>query len=137
MRKQKGFTLIELLVVIAIIAIISSLVMTVLSGARTRSRDSRRVEDIRSIETAINIYAANNDGVYPVVTPAETINGTTDTLSQTLINTNVMTLIPTDPQHPSNFYQYESNGTTYTITFCLETDTVQGYSEGCTNTISQ
>lgn len=135
----KGFTILELLVVVAIIALIAAATLALLSNARERSRDSRRLEDLRSIETSVHLYATSNDGVYPVVDPAEVINGTTDSLSQTLIDAGVMTLVPTDPLHSGGTYQYQyqSGGGTYTITFCLETDAVQGYSQGCGNTITQ
>lgn len=56
MYTKKGFTLIELLVVIAIIGILSSIVMVSLSGAKTKSRDSKRAADIRSIQVALELY---------------------------------------------------------------------------------
>ena len=66
MTKQntKGFTLIELLVVIAIIGILSTLAVVSLSSARARARDSRRIADIRNIQSALELYFTDNS-VYP------------------------------------------------------------------------
>lgn len=65
-ERRKGFTLIELLVVIAIIALLSSVVLTSLSTARMKSRDARRISDIRQIAIAISMYADAN-GAFPQV----------------------------------------------------------------------
>lgn len=62
--KQKGFTLIELLVVIAIIGILSAVVLVSLNSARQKSRDARRVSDVRQIMTAMELYY-NDNGGYP------------------------------------------------------------------------
>ncbi len=60
-NKKKGFTLIELLVVIAIIGILSSIVLASLNSARKKSRDARRVADIKQIQLALELYFdANN-----------------------------------------------------------------------------
>lgn len=58
---RKGFTLIELLIVIAIIAILSIVVVLTLNPAEMlrRSRDSNRISDLATIETAINLYLEN------------------------------------------------------------------------------
>jgi prepilin-type N-terminal cleavage/methylation domain-containing protein len=61
---QKGFTLIELLVVIAIIGILSAVVLVSLNSARAKSRDARRLSDLRQIMTALEIYY-NDNGAYP------------------------------------------------------------------------
>lgn len=62
--KNKGFTLIELLVVIAIIGILSSVVLASLNSARQKSRDAKRISDIKQLQLALEFsYDAN--GEYP------------------------------------------------------------------------
>lgn len=61
---KRGFTLIELLVVIAMIGILASIVLVSLTSARVKSRDARRLTDIRSFQTALELYAINT-GHYP------------------------------------------------------------------------
>lgn len=55
-KSAKGFTLIELLVVIAIIGILSSVVLASLNTARLKSRDTRRIADIKQIQLALALY---------------------------------------------------------------------------------
>lgn len=64
---RQGFTLIELLVVIAIIGILASIVLASLNSARTKSRDARRVADIKQIQLALELYF-DAKGEYPEVT---------------------------------------------------------------------
>ncbi len=64
-RQSSGFTLIELLVVIAIISVLASVVMSSLNGARVKARDTRRIADIKQIQTALEMYANDHNGNYP------------------------------------------------------------------------
>jgi type II secretion system protein G len=65
LETQKGFTLIELLVVISIVGLLSSLALTSFSIARYKARDAKRVQDLRTIATALEMYYQDN-GSYPV-----------------------------------------------------------------------
>ena len=63
-RHKGGFTLIELLVVIAIIGVLASIVLASLNNARRKSRDARRVTDIKQLQLALELYF-DSVGEYP------------------------------------------------------------------------
>ncbi len=69
LTSRKGFTLIELLVVIAIISILASLLLANFVGVRQRGRDAQRKSDVRQIQSALEMYRADN-GNYPVTLPS-------------------------------------------------------------------
>ena len=54
--KNKGFTLIELLVVIAIIGLLASIVMVSLNSARGKTRDAKRLGDLKAVMLALSMY---------------------------------------------------------------------------------
>jgi len=63
-RKQFGFTLIELMVVVSIIGFLATILSVGLSNTRDRSLDTRRANDIFTIQKGINLYLAENQ-VFP------------------------------------------------------------------------
>lgn len=110
---KKGFTLIELLVVIAIIGLLSTLAVVALNNARSKSRDAKRLSDVKQIQTALELYF-NDAAAYPAsITPGQPIaNGSATYMGQ----------VPSGPNTASNEqYVYDgSNPTTYSLTFTLE-----------------
>jgi prepilin-type N-terminal cleavage/methylation domain-containing protein len=132
---SRGFTILELLVSVAIIGILAALTVVIVNGVRAKGRDGRRVQDITQIQNALNLYYTNK-GVFPVAA-SETILQGNDAVSQALINEHTIPEIPGDPSSPAYEYTYISaTGTTYTISFCMETNTSQPYPEGCDNTVN-
>lgn len=145
--KTKGFTLVELLVVIAIIGLLSTLAVVALGSARSKARDARRISDIKQIQTALELYQADQ-GTYPVENPTAITLGTAATTDVLTENGFENASSPTGSvvymgQVPSNFaspasiadytYVTDAGGTTYTITFELE-GTVSGLSGAVTAT---
>ena len=63
-KENKAFTLIELLVVIAIIGLLATVVMVSLNSARKKARDARRLQDMKEITTALELYY-DDHGRYP------------------------------------------------------------------------
>ncbi len=64
-QKETGFTIIELLVVVAIIGVLTSLGLAFLSQAQEKGRDSRRFEDLQQIKNALELYSADQSGLFP------------------------------------------------------------------------
>jgi len=64
-KNAKGFTLIELLIVVAIIGIIAAIAIPNLLNAIDRGKQKRTMADLRSIGTAVETYAVDQN-VYPV-----------------------------------------------------------------------
>ncbi|MDD5032750.1 MAG: type II secretion system protein [Candidatus Pacebacteria bacterium] len=95
-KRNKGFTLIELLVVIAIIGILASVVLASLNSARQKSRDARRIADLKQIQLALELC-------YDAACATET--GYPDALS-TLAPTYIA-VVPTDPSSLAG-YAYDN-----------------------------
>lgn len=134
----RGFTIIELLVVLAIIALIASVVVAMFSSARAKSRDATREENMKSLENALALYATNTR-TFPHPTPAGGVclgaTDGSDTVSQQLVSSGAIGAIPRDPMQncatTNQQYHYTStDGSTYTITYYLETSSIPGKSAG-------
>jgi len=63
--EQRGFTLIELLVVIAVIGLLASIVLVSVGSVRAKSRDAKRIAEIKQLMTALALYYDSN-GHYPI-----------------------------------------------------------------------
>ena len=109
---SRGFTLIELLVVIAIIGILASVVLASLNSARRKSRDARRVADIKQIQLALELYFDANSSAYP------------DALSS--LAPTYIPSVPGDPLNNVGYTYFKCSATSYHLGASLEESTNPG-----------
>jgi prepilin-type N-terminal cleavage/methylation domain-containing protein len=79
-KSYKGFTLIELLVVIAIIGLLSTIVAAPVQSARKKAKDTKKVAEIKQMQTALANYA-NDNGQYPSASSSAAIYPTLTSLT--------------------------------------------------------
>lgn len=126
--KKQGFTLIELLIVIAIIGVLSSIILTAVTGARKNAMAARVLFDMREIKKAWTIWQIDTGtSFYP-----EDSYGTSNAqwpchddplISQTDLAQNVLGLPnwngPYLPQWPADMfgrqYGYDSDNDTFSV----------------------
>jgi len=125
-----GFTILEILVVLAIMGVVGSLVFVQLGEARSRARDAEREQEIKTLQNALAIYVVNK-GLYPLAADPIPLTGQ-DPVSVELKTQDAISQIPTDPLNRDAYrYVYESaNGSTYRITYSLETNSISGKAAG-------
>lgn len=107
LKNAKGFSLVELLVVITIIAILSVVAYTAVGGQTIKAKDSKRKQDIATIQKALELYFAENAGY-----PAALTDFTAKQLSQ----------LPKDPGSAGVDYIYVRSGVSYELAATLEGD---------------
>lgn len=119
---RSGFTLIELLVVIAIIGVLASIVLASLNNARKKSRDARRITDVRQIQLALELYFDGQSSKYP---PASTTCDATANAYglEALVTGGYIPQISRDPSAATTCYKYATPAapaTTYHLGAKLE-----------------
>jgi prepilin-type N-terminal cleavage/methylation domain-containing protein len=60
-KSRQGFTLVEIMIVVAIIALLASIAVPGFLRARKRSQASRIINDLRLIDSAVDMYAIENN----------------------------------------------------------------------------
>ncbi len=89
--RTRGFTLIELLVVIAIIGVLSSVVLTSLSAAKSKGRDAARLIDMKILQLALSMHY-DATGAFPATTSVAV-----------LVTPGYVPQIPTDPLNGARY----------------------------------
>lgn len=119
LQASSAFTVLELVVVLAIMSIVTVMVVSVTISIKTTNRDNKRVSDVRSIQTALEMYY-RDAGTYP--------RAITDNMPIALDATHTyLTKVPTGPAIADGacaatttyVYSNPSPYTSYVVTFCL------------------
>ena len=115
-NRMSGFTLIELLVVIAIIGVLASIVLASLNSARKKSRDARRITDIKQIQLALELYFDSQGSTYP---PSGACDATHSFGLEVLATNNYIPQVSRDPSNTAKCYAYGAPTTAPRVTYHL------------------
>lgn len=107
-KKFKGFTLIELLVVVAIIGLLLSVISVSFTSSRRKTRDTKRVSDMKQFKTGLDLYYENGSG-YPDTGTWNAAVG-----SQLSCSGTTVLRVPRDPSSPAFNYTYTASGSSLT-----------------------
>lgn len=128
----KAFTLIELLIVIVIIGILANALITTVVWVQGKVRDTQRIADLKQIQSALELYAIDHKGEYPVSSTRRSncINHwsyPTSGLSWYIpdLAPDYITTLPLDPRQtqPNKCYLYRSNWIDYMVMAHLSAET--------------
>lgn len=120
-NKNKAFTLVELLIVLSIMGVLLSVVLASTTLARAKSRDTKRISDMKEIQLGLAVYFDVNR-VYPA-----SLN--------TLTSQGFLPSLPTDPQGTAYEYLSSSPNSTYCLGSKLE-NTIPTDNTSCTSAAS-
>ena len=66
LRNAKGFTLIELMIVVVIIGVLAAIAIPNFISMQDRAKEGSVKSNMHTVQLAIEDYAVQNDGTYPV-----------------------------------------------------------------------
>jgi len=110
-KRNEGFTLIEILFVIGIIGILSTIVLASINDARLKGNDTKRLSDMRQIQTALYMYYDDHNGNFP---QENSSNGNWEDSTEDggdfidfLKDNGYMSMVPVDPINSgTHYYSY-------------------------------
>lgn len=115
-KNIRGFTLIELLVVIAIIAILTGIVVSSLTGSKSKARDAKRISDIGNIQLSLELYF-DRCKQYPSALSTGIANGCPSGVTLG----SFISVVPTDPTSGSySYYVLDPNRDDFALVATLE-----------------
>ncbi len=130
LTKQRGFTLIEIVIVMAIAALMILVVFQGVTGAQKSQRDSTRKQEAGRIQSMLETYASNNNGVYPSSAAVGTNGAALTNLESNSVAplasgasakySNAACPSPVTSSTFSIVYTPASNNRSYTLSVCLE-----------------
>lgn len=106
-RSRKSFTLIEMIIVISIISILVAITVISMRAAQVKDRDSKRMEDINTINTALQNYGLLDNHQYPYSGCTGSTNTVLDSNFKSVLTPQYLHDMPTDPSTPTSTYDNE------------------------------
>jgi prepilin-type N-terminal cleavage/methylation domain-containing protein len=119
-KNNKAFTLIEVMVVLVVIAILTTLTTVAYKNIMMKSRDSKRVADIKQIQAALETYAVDQ-GSYPqLITPGQALTNPVGTKTYLVIPSNPTPFAEGSCANYNQNYVYDRiSNSSYELRYCL------------------
>lgn len=136
MRVSKGFTLIELLIVVSILTTLVILSLMTLTNAQKKARDTRRKNDLRKIQIALETYFNDLKSYPPDVAWCDSSKGVTangcvgyvgnswPVGGLSVLAPNYINALPVDPLNNAQYFYYYEPVTTNQAQFGVTCGTV-------------
>lgn len=135
-KRQAGFTIIEMLIVVTILAMLAGVLVPVLQEGQQTARDSRRMQDLRTVQSALADYF-RAVGQYPDTTDAwqtDNDNGYGSAGYIPGLVPTYLSALPRDPdrQYPTAtaHYMYRSDGDDYKFVLNGTPEDADSFAEG-------
>lgn len=135
-KRQAGFTIIEMLIVVTILAMLAGVLVPVLQEGQQTARDSRRMQDLRTVQSALADYL-RAEGTYPDTSDAwqndiDAGYGAAGYIPGLVPN--YLSALPRDPdgQYPTDtaHYMYRSDGVDYKFVLNGTPEDPDSFAEG-------
>lgn len=125
-KDNKAFTLIEVMVVLVIIGILTTITVLAYNNIMMKSRDSKRVADIKQIQAALETYAVDQ-GSYPqLVTPGQALTNPAGTKTYLVIPSNPTPFAEGSCANYNQNYVYDRiDNSAYELRYCLAKGTAE------------
>ncbi len=129
-NNRSGFTVVEMLLAVMAFLLLTSIVMIGVAQQQAKRRDVMRSAAIVQLQKALALYSSDSQE-YPSMKGC--IDGhdlvTTELISRKLLDPEAKLYDPRSPDDLTSCFLYESGGSSYTIRYTMETDTVSSKGE--------
>jgi len=109
-RQPKAFTIIEVVIVLAIAGLIMTMVLIAVRAASSSRRDTKRIQDVGTLATALEQFAQNDNGSFPVAGTDITYTGSSLNTASNFCSQNYLNCSSFNDPSSGSAYTFTTSG---------------------------